>query len=105
MKAIIAILILLLFYLQFKLWIGDGGIPDVLQLQEQLDQASQQKQTLQERNNALAAEVRDLKTGLDAIEERARSELGMVGENETFYHIVKPTKEEQDGLTNSDTAE
>ena len=96
MKVIIAVLILLLLLLQFKLWVGDGGIPDVLHLQTEVENAKQHKEKLQERNQALAAEVSDLKQGLDAIEERARSELGMIGEDETFYHIVKPEEKTTD---------
>ena len=93
MKIIITILIFLLLYFQFKLWIGDGGIPDVMHLQKEVDIAKQQQNKLQERNNALAAEVGDLKKGLDAVEERARNELGMIREGETFYQIIKPDSE------------
>ena len=92
MKGIIAILITLLVLLQYKLWLGDGGIPDVLQMQKEVALKQQQRHKLQERNKGLDAEVSDLKKGLDAIEERARSELGMIGKNEKFYHIMPPTE-------------
>lgn len=90
LKIIITILVVLLLYLQFKLWVGDGGIPDVMHVQKEINTATIKKNKLQERNKALAAEVRDLKQGLEAIEERARNELGMIKEGETFYQIIKP---------------
>ena len=90
MKIIITILIVLFLYFQFKLWVGDGGIPEVLHLQTEVEIATNKKNKLQERNNALAAEVRDLKKGMDAVEERARNELGMTKDGETFYQIIKP---------------
>jgi cell division protein FtsB len=72
MRALIAVLLVLLLVLQFKLWFGDGGLAE-----------------LRERNAALEAEVTDLRQGLAAIEERARSELGMVVRGETFYQLVE----------------
>ena len=74
--------------LQYRLWISDGGIPEVLHLQQEIEALKEEKRRLEERNNELAAEVSDLKKGLDAIEERARSEMGMIGEDETFYQII-----------------
>ena len=94
MKVAITILVVLLLYLQFKLWVGDGGIPDVLHVQNEVDVATIEKNKLQERNKALAAEVRDLKQGLSAIEERARNELGMIRNDETFYQIIKPSEKQ-----------
>lgn len=88
MKWLLALLTLLLLLLQYKLWVGDGGVPSVLQLQRDVQQQQQVKQQLEERNAALDAEVDDLKKGLDAIEERARSELGMVRKDEEFYQII-----------------
>lgn len=103
MKIIVTLLIVLLLYLQFKLWVGDGGIPDIIHLQKEVDQANEEKKHLQERNDALAAEVRDLKQGLEAVEERARSELGMIRNDETYYQIVKPAEPVKN--INSDTAD
>lgn len=88
MKWLLSLLTLLLLLLQYRLWVGDGGVPSVLQLQQDVQQQQQVKQQLQERNAALEAEVEDLKQGLDAIEERARSELGMVRKDEQFYQII-----------------
>lgn len=90
MKIIITILVVLFLFFQFKLWIGDDGIPDVMHLQKEVDTAKLEQERLKERNQALAAEVNDLKKGQDAVEERARNELGMIGQGETFYQIIKP---------------
>lgn len=96
MKWLLSLLTLLLLLLQYKLWVGDGGVPSVMQLQQDVQQQQQVKQQLQERNAALQAEVEDLKKGLDAIEERARSEMGMVGKDEQFYQIInQPPAEKQ----------
>ena len=88
MKKIIALLFVLLFMLQYKLWLGDGGIPKILQLESEIDVVQQQADELKERNQALDAEVQDLKKGMDAIEERARSELGMIGNDEVYYQVI-----------------
>ena len=88
MKKIIVLLIVLLVLLQYKIWLGDGGIPRILQLQEEVDTVQLQVDELKERNRALDAEVTDLKKGLDAIEERARSDLGMIGQDEVYYQVI-----------------
>lgn len=90
LKFVIAILLVLLLVLQYRLWFGDGSLAEVHRLERQVERQRVQNQGLRERNRALAAEVRDLKSGLDAVEARARSELGMVGEGETFYQVVEP---------------
>lgn len=89
MKWILFILLGLLLLLQYRLWLGDGGIPEVLQLQEEVASVKQDVEQLKQRNQALDAEVQDLKTGLDAIEERARSELGMIKQGETYYQVIE----------------
>lgn len=78
--------------LQYKLWVGDGGVPDVLHLQNEVKKLALEKNKLQERNASLAAEVKDLKQGYGAIEERARSEMGMIAKDETFYQIIHATE-------------
>lgn len=88
MKIIMLILVVLLVMLQIKLWGGDGGIVDVVELQRAVETQQQENSTLTERNRALEAEVEDLKQGVDAIEERARSELGLIKEGETFFQTV-----------------
>lgn len=90
------ILIVLLALLQHRLWIGDGSLVAVWGLQRQIAAQKTENDHLRERNQVLEAEVQDLKRGYKAIEERARSELGMVGKGETFYQIIeKPAP--QDG--------
>ena len=89
MKVLIAILILLLLILQYKLWFGDGNMREVWQLEETIKIQKVENQKLRDRNVALEAEVKDLKQGLEAIEERARNELGMIKKDETFFQIVE----------------
>jgi len=88
LKLIVAILFLLLIWLQYKLWLGDGGIPEVLELEQEIDTVQTEVNTLQERNQALNAEVMDLKKGIEAIEERARSEMGMIRKDEIYYQVI-----------------
>ena len=89
MKVIIILLLLLLVYLQYRLWFGDDNLFDVMQLGNEVEAQSEENVRLRERNDALDAEVRDLQEGLDAIEEHAREDLGMVKDGETFYQIVE----------------
>jgi cell division protein FtsB len=89
MKLSIAVLFLLLLLLQYRLWVGDGGLAEVWQLQHSLDAQKAENLRLKERNDALQAEVKDLKHGLEAVEERARNELGMVKNGETFFQIIE----------------
>jgi cell division protein FtsB len=88
LKLIVAILFVLLIWLQYKLWLGDGGIPEVLELEQEIETVQAEVNTLQERNKALNAEVMDLKTGIEAIEERARSEMGMIKKDEIYYQVI-----------------
>jgi cell division protein FtsB len=85
-----AALLIAVLALQYRLWLSDSGIREVRRLQNAVAVQTQQNVELEERNEQLAAEVKDLKEGLDAVEERARSDLGMVGTNETFYQVVTP---------------
>lgn len=89
MKLWIAILLILLLALQVKLWVGEGGLSNVRRLEQAVETQKQTNQRQQERNQGLAGEVQDLKHGTEAIEERARSELGMIRDGETFYQIVE----------------
>ena len=84
------VLTLLLLVLQYDLWIGDGSIANVISLQRAIEAQKQENERLRERNLALDAEVKDLKTASDAIEERARLELGMIRDGETFYRVIEP---------------
>jgi len=88
MKWIIAILIIFLLALQYRLWVGQGSLAEVNRLQQTIDAQKAENKKISERNAALDAEVKDLKQGVEAIEERARSELGMIKQDETFYQII-----------------
>jgi cell division protein FtsB len=90
MKFVAAGLLILLVLLQYRLWFGDGSVREAAQLQAQITAQLEQNAHLRERNRTLAAEVQDLKKGTTAIEERARTDLGMVGKSETFYQVVSP---------------
>jgi cell division protein FtsB len=74
--------------LQYRLWLSDTGVRELGRMQEAVTQQRTQNGVLVERNRQLAAEVRDLKTGMAALEERARSELGMIASHETYYQVV-----------------
>ncbi len=74
--------------LQYRLWLSDSGVRELARMQEAVCPPQDQNLTLIQRNRQLAAEVRDLKTGMAALEERARSELGMIAGNETYYQVV-----------------
>ncbi len=78
----------LLILLQYKLWTGNGSLIQVRDLEQLKLTQMEENKRLQERNQSLAAEVQDLKQGLEAIEERARSEMGMIKSDETFFQIV-----------------
>ena len=90
MRVLMLILLLLLLVLQYRLWVGEGSLAELRAQQHALAEQQAEIKQLEQRNRALEAEVRDLKQGLDAIEERARSELGMIKQGETFYQIIEP---------------
>jgi cell division protein FtsB len=87
-KTLIALLVLLIALLQYRLWFGDGNLREFQRLQDRIDELKQEGQKRKDRNAALEAEVVDLKQGLDAIEERARQDLGMIKEGETFVQVI-----------------
>lgn len=86
------LLIVIFVFLQLRLWIGDGSLAEVWQLRGEIEKQQQENHVLAERNRRLAAEVKDLKEGMDAVEERARSQLGMIKKDETFYLIIDEDK-------------
>ena len=88
-KIFVVIISLLIIQLQYRLWLGDGGREEVQIYQQQLDDLSEEVAQKKERNQALYAEVVDLREGGDAIEERARYELGMIKKNETFFQVIE----------------
>jgi cell division protein FtsB len=92
MRLLALVLILLIGAVQYPLWVGKGGWLRVWQLDRQIDAQRETNETLTARNQALVAEVRDLKEGLDAIEERARLELGLVKQDEIFFQVLDPKR-------------
>ena len=90
MKALFGILVGLIVLIQYPLWFGKGGWLRVWQIAGELDVQKASNRRLEARNASLAAEVKDLKTGTEAIEERARSELGMIRSDEVFFQIEEP---------------
>lgn len=87
----IVVLSAALAVLQAQLWVGEDSIPELRELHEAVAEQAAENESLRRRNEALAAEVRNLKHGEDAVEARARSELGMIREGETFYRVVDDT--------------
>lgn len=88
MKAIVIILLVVLALLQYRLWFSPGGLVDVNELEQARQGLVDENDQLRERNASLAAEVIDLQHGLEAVEERARSEMGMIKSDEVFYQII-----------------
>ncbi len=97
MKILIGVLILLLIGLQYKLWLGDGSLSEVVQLSNELDLQKEKLRVLEQRNNILEAQVLDLQNGLDAFEEKARNDLGMIKQGETFIQLIPSVKSESNG--------
>ena len=81
-------LIFLLLLLQYRLWTGNGSLVEVNLLKDEIEKVKNENENLKERNLSLTAEVFDLKQGHEAIEEIARSEMGMIKDGETFYQII-----------------
>jgi len=90
MRLLALVLVVLISALQWPLWVGKGGWMRVWELDQQVRAQRHTNDGLRARNAALEAEVRDLKTGYDAIEERARSELGMIKQDEVFFQVLEP---------------
>jgi cell division protein FtsB len=86
------VLLLLLGALQVRLWTGQGGMREVWRLERRVSEQTRENAALKARNEMLSAEVDDLKHGEEAIEERARAELGLLKPGETFYQVVEPDK-------------
>ena len=88
MKILIAVLLLALIGLQYKLWFGDGSLSEVVQITRELEIQRAKLQELEDRNRILEAQVLDLQNGLDAFEEKARNDLGMIKQGETFIQLI-----------------
>jgi len=94
MRWLVITLAVIFIVLQYKLWFDDGGVRQVHNLRQQISTQKIQNAELQKQNDRLRAEVKDLKQGSDAPEEKARTELGMVKQNEEYFQVVqeKPNK-------------
>ena len=90
MRWLAAALFAALLLLQYRLWLSNDGVPEVLRLRAAVAARQAENARVAERNRQLAAEVHDLKQGYSALEERARSDLGMIAGNESFYQVVPP---------------
>jgi cell division protein FtsB len=88
MRFLMIVLTVVLVLLQARLWLSNGGLREVWRLEAEVARRAEDNDRLAARNSALEAEVRDLKQGLAAAEERARTELGMIHSGETFYQIA-----------------
>lgn len=89
MKALTLIFVILIALLQYPLWLGKGSWLRVWELNRQVNAQQEKNAALKARNSMLDAEVRDLKSGKAAIEERARSELGMIKQDEVFFQVIE----------------
>jgi len=88
MKILAAVLIVLIALTQYPLWYGKGGWLEVVRMKQQVVALQESNQSSKQKNTILEAEVDNLKVGLDAIEELARSELGMIYQNELFFRVM-----------------
>jgi len=100
MRVVTLILFVLLIMLQFKLWLGEGGFREVARLEARVGAQREQNEMLLQRNAELQAEVEDLRERLDAVEERARNELGLIKPDEQFYQVVPPPPGQQRTVNN-----
>ena len=88
-RAVFAFLAVIIIALQYRLWIGENSLAHVDALSERADRLELENQSKVERNKILHAEIRDLKSGMDSIEEKARTEFGLIKEGETFFLLVE----------------
>ena len=84
----IVLLVALLGALQYRLWFGKNSVSDFNRMEEQIETLAQQNANLKQRNQLLMADILDLQLGIESMEERARNELGLIKEGETFYRIL-----------------
>lgn len=89
MRSVIIGLAILFLLLQYKLWVPDGGVPEAWRLRNDVQKQAQKNNELHDRNARLLAEIKDLRQGKEAVEARARRDLGMVRKGEVFYQYVK----------------
>lgn len=94
MKYLITVMAVLLILLLISLWVGHGSYPAKWQLEDEIKAMRQQNEIQQEKNRLIRAELEDAQSGNDAVEERARSELGMIRSKETFYEVILDQKQQ-----------
>ncbi len=94
MRWLLIVLSLILVFLQYRLWVGEGSLAQRQVLKHKVEIQQQENEVLRERNRVLANEVSNLKEGLESVEERARTDLGMIKEGETFYMVVDKEEDE-----------
>jgi cell division protein FtsB len=99
MKILAGVLVVLIVLVQVPLWLGKGGWLRAWELEREVAKQKDKNEKLEVRNGGLAAEVKDLKTGTDAVEERARYELGMVRKDEVFYQVTDQPAPSATGAT------
>ena len=95
MRIVSGILLVFLVLLQYRLWFGKNSVPDYIALKDEVARQQLDNNKLKQRNKLLYADTDDLKSGLEAIEERARKELGMIKEEETFFRIIPSHKQKK----------
>jgi len=95
-RLVFVVVALLLAAASWRLWFSGDGLREVWRLRGAVESQQEQNAELRQRNSELEAEVADLKDGLEAVEERARQELGMTREGETFFQVVEPDEPPQD---------
>lgn len=93
MKALLFFLIVLLCLLQYRLWFGDGNLQELRGYQQRIEDLEQESRRLENRNGVLEAQIIDLRNGNQALEERAREELGMIREGEIFFQLIEEANE------------
>jgi cell division protein FtsB len=92
MRAITLLLVVFIMLLQYRLWFGKNSVPDYLALESEVQRQIIDNDKLKQRNKLLYADTDDLKSGVEAIEERARNELGLIKEGETFFRLIPSEK-------------
>ncbi|WP_448568629.1 cell division protein FtsB [Thalassotalea ganghwensis] len=93
MRLMSGILLIIFLLLQYRLWLGKNSVSDYIALKNEVTRQQLDNEKLKRRNKLLYADTNDLKSGLEAIEERARNELGMIKENETFFRLIPQKRE------------
>ena len=90
MRVLIVILLFMLLALQYRLWFGEGSFAEVSYLKSEIKRQQLELSRMKQQNLELRAEIDDLRQGLEAVEERARNELGMIREGEVYFQIIEP---------------